>query len=100
MRFVRIRIYHDVKDDEGSRLRVEYDPEDTGAFCISDENVFPEKTLDPDALHVVSLANVEMDHTLAHWLRDTLIALCEQLDAEAVTVDDVPRGAAITGGAP
>lgn len=80
MRFVRI--YHHEKGDPGSRLRVDYDPDDTGAFCVSDEDVWPEKVTDPNALHVKTLANVELDRAAARWLRDTLIALCEHLDAE------------------
>lgn len=80
MRFVRI--YHDTKDDPGSRIRVEYDPDDTGVFLVSDENVLPEKTFDPDARRVQALSNINLDHQAARWLRDTMIALCEQLDAE------------------
>lgn len=80
MRFVRI--YHHQKDDPGARLRIEYDPGDTQVFCISDENVLPEKIDDVDAHHVETLATVEIDRPAARWLRDTLVELCKQLDAE------------------
>lgn len=77
-----VRIYHHEKDDPGSRLRVDYDPDDTGAFCVSDENVLPEKTLDPNVYRVDTLACVNLDFDSARWLRDALVALCEQLEAE------------------
>lgn len=77
-----IRIYHHEKDDPGSRIRVEYDPDNTGAFCVSDENVVPEKVLDPDVYRVQTLACISLDFTSARWLRDALIELCSALDAE------------------
>lgn len=77
-----VEIYHDPKDDPGSRIRLEYAPDDTGAFCICDENVFPEKTFDPDAKRVEQLACVNLDDASAAWLRDKLIALCELRDRE------------------
>lgn len=77
-----VRIYHHEKDDPGSRIRVDYDPDNTGAFCISDENVLPEKTFDPDCIRVQALANVSLDFETARWLRDTFIALCIVLDAD------------------
>lgn len=76
-----VRIYHHPKDDPGSRIRVEHDPDNTGAFCISDENVLPEKTLDPDVRRVQTLACVSLDYNSARWLRDALIELCKHLDA-------------------
>jgi hypothetical protein len=83
-----VRIYHHEKDDPGSRLRVDYDPDDTGAFVVADENVQPEKTFDPNCYRVQTLANVELDRHSARWLRDALIALCEHLD-----VEEAARGA-------
>lgn len=80
MRFVRI--YHHEKDDPGMRLRVDYDPDDTGAFCVADECVLPEKTFDPDCRRVQALANVSLDDDSAVWLRDTLIELCAQIEEE------------------
>lgn len=85
-----VRIYHHEKDDPGSRLRVDYDLDDTGAFCVSDENVLPEKTLDPNCIRVDTLANIELDRTSARWLRDAFIALCEHLDAEEAATGATP----------
>jgi hypothetical protein len=80
MRFVRI--YHNPKDDPGSRIRVDYDPDDTGAFVVADENVLPEKTLDANCIRVQAVGNINLDLESARWLRDTMIALCGALDAE------------------
>lgn len=80
-----VRIYHDSKDDPGSRIRVDYDPDDTGAFEVTDENVLPEKTHDPNCIRVQALANISLDDTSARWLRDALIELCQHLDDEAKT---------------
>lgn len=78
-----IRIYHSAKDDPGARIRVDYDPDDTGAFVIADENVLPEKTYEPNCFLVQALANINLDDALARWLRDALIELCQHLDDEA-----------------
>ena len=85
-----VRIYHHLKDDPGSRLRVDYDPDDTGAFCVSDENVLPEKTLDPNCIRVETLANIELDHASARWLRDAFIELCKHLDTEEAATGATP----------
>lgn len=77
-----VRIYHDSRDDPGSRIRVDYDPDDTGAFIVADENVLPEHTQNPDARRVQAIGGIELDSGSARWLRDTLIALCNHLDAE------------------
>lgn len=77
-----VRIYHHPKDDPGSRIRVDYDPDNTGAFCISDENVLPEKTLDPDCVRVQALGSIDLDFSAARWLRDALVDLCIVLDAD------------------
>lgn len=77
-----VRIYHDPKDDPGSRIRVEYDPDDTGAFIVADENVQPEHTFNPDARRVQALGNINLDHSVVRWLRDTFTELCEHLEAE------------------
>lgn len=77
-----VRIYHHAKDDPGMRVRVDYDPDDTGAFCIADEHVLPEKVLDPDCHRVDQIGNISLDIESAQWLRDTLIDLCAHLDAE------------------
>lgn len=77
-----VRIYHDPKDDPGSRLRVDYDPDDTGDFVVADENVLPEKTFEPNCFRVQALANISLDHSSARWLRDAFIDLCKHLDEE------------------
>ncbi len=77
-----VAIYHGPKDDPGARIRLEYDPDDTDAFCVCDENVFPEKTFDPDALNVQQLACINLDDASATWLRDKLIELCALRDRE------------------
>lgn len=77
-----VRIYHNERDDPGSRLRLEYDPEGTDAFCLADENVLPEKTFDENAQRVVSVACIELDRDAVRWARDALIELCKHLDAE------------------
>lgn len=81
-RFVRIIPDPDPRADPGSRIRVDYDPDDTGAFCISDENVLPEKLRDPDCYHVRTIANIEMDRTKARAIRDAMVELCNNLDEE------------------
>lgn len=75
-------IYHDPKDDPGSRIRVDYDPDDTGAFVVADENVLPEKTHDANCIRVQAIATVNLDNSAVRWLRDTLIELCKHLDEE------------------
>jgi len=81
-RFVRIIPDPDPRADAGSRIRVDYDPDDTGAFCIADENVLPEKLLDPNCYRVQTIANVELGRDTARSLRDALIDLCKHLDDE------------------
>lgn len=88
-----VRIYHDPKDDPGSRVRVDYDPDDTGVFVLADENVLPEKTHDPDCIRVDALATINLDHTSVRWLRDQLIELCEHLEEERASAQ---RAAATT----
>jgi len=81
-RFVRIIPDPDPRCDPGSRIRVDYDPDDTGAFVIADENVLPEKLLDPNALNVTTLANINLGRDTARVLRDIMIELCKHLDDE------------------
>ncbi len=81
-RFVRIIPDPDPRADAGSRLRVDYDPDDTGAFCIADENVLLEKLLDPNCYRVQTISNIEIDRPKARALRDALIELCKHLDEE------------------
>lgn len=59
-RFVRIIPDPDPRADPGSRIRVDYDPDDTGAF-------------------------VELGRDTARSLRDALVDLCKHLDAEDAT---------------
>lgn len=84
-RFVRIIPDPDPRADAGSRIRVDYDPDDTGAFCIADENVLPEKLLDPNCYRVQTISNVELGRDTARSLRDALVDLCKHLDAEDAT---------------
>lgn len=99
MRFTRI--YHGPKDDPGSRIRVEHDPDDTDEFCVCDENTLPEKVLDPDARHVTSIGCVNLDRTSARWLRDTLVELCASLDADGTPpAADLDRAAVAISGRP
>jgi hypothetical protein len=77
-----VRIYHDPKDDPGSRIRVDYDPDDTGAFIVADENVLPEETHNPDARRVQAIGNINLDNDVVRWMRDVLIELCKHLDDE------------------
>lgn len=76
------RIYHNPKDDPGARLRVDYDPDGIGNFVLADENVLPEKTHDPNCTRVQAIANVDLDHDSARWLRDAFVELCKHLDEE------------------
>lgn len=80
-RFVRIIPDPDPRADARSRIRIDYDPDDTGAFGISDENVLPEKLHDPNC-NRVQVANIEMDRPKARAIRDAMIALCAHLDEE------------------
>ncbi len=77
-----VRTYHHAKDDPGSRLRIDYDPDDTGAFEVCDENVLPEKVDDQNCNRVNAIANVSLDRASARWMRDAFIDLCEHLDEE------------------
>jgi hypothetical protein len=81
-RFIRIIPDPDPRADVGSRIRIDYDPDDTGAFCISDENVLPEKLLDADCYRVQTIANIEMDRPKARAIRDAMVGLCKHLDEE------------------
>ena len=81
MRFVRILKDPDPKSP-GSRIRIDYDPDDTGAFGIMDENVLPEKVYDPNCIRVVQLAFISLTRDIAGLLRDALTELCDHIDAE------------------
>lgn len=80
-----VRIYHATNDDPGARVRVDYDPDDTGAFVLADENTLPEHIYNVNANNVKTLANISLDHNLVRWLRDTLSELLVQLDEEERT---------------
>jgi len=98
-RFVRIIPDPDPRADAGSRIRVDYDPDDTGAFCIADENVLPEKLLDPNCHRVQTVSNIELGRDTARSMRDALIDLCKHLDDEEhakevkLRVKECPHGA-------
>jgi hypothetical protein len=85
-----VRIYHNPKDDPGSRIRVEYDPDGTGDFVLADENVLPEKTFDPNCIRVQAIANVSLDNDSVRWLRDTFDELCKHLDDESSAAKGSP----------
>lgn len=90
-RFVRIIPDPDPRADAGSRIRVDYDPDDTGAFCIADENVLPEKLHDPNCHRVQTISNIELGRATARSLRDVLIELCRHLDDEERIVQETTR---------
>ncbi len=90
-RFVRVIPDPDPRADAGSRIRVDYDPDDTRAFVIADENVLPEKPLDPNARNVTTLANINLGRDTARALRDVLIELCKHLDDEEQATKEMAR---------
>lgn len=78
-RFVRIIPDPDERAEAGSRIRVDYDPDDTGAFCIADEVVLRENLHDPNCNNVRTFATVELGRVSARALRDALVELCQHL---------------------
>lgn len=84
MRFTRLFRYDPVKDPT-ARLRLDYDP-DFGNAILSDEDVLPEQSDNPDARCLGELTSMQLTTSEVRWLATAaseLAALMERGDAEA-----------------
>lgn len=77
-RFVRIWA-GPVDRGMASRLRVDFDP-DFGDAILADENVLPEKVLDPDARRVDTLASITLSLGQARFLAAALAEMVSEME--------------------
>ncbi len=98
IRFVRILPVGD-PEVPGGRLRLDYDPDNTGAVVLADEDVPPEQLANPDARHAVSVGNIDLTGDRIAWLHDQLGELRAALAAEAPTITAIPVPVDVTDAA-